>query len=73
MEKQSFNKRIFLFTNEDDPGNPNEKSLAQQRANDLSSLEVDIELFPMPKPTQAKPAFDVKKFYGNIITFDEEE
>jgi hypothetical protein len=26
--------------------------MAEQRANDLSSLGVDIELFPMPKPSQ---------------------
>jgi hypothetical protein len=49
VEKQSYSKRIFLFTNEDNPGNENDKGMAQQRANDLSSLGVDIELFPMPK------------------------
>jgi hypothetical protein len=27
----------------------------------------------MPKPSQQRPVFDVKKFYANIITFDEEE
>ncbi len=73
MEKQSFNKRIFLFTNEDNPGSQKEKDLAEQRASDLGSLAVDIELFPMPKASQQKPVFDVKKFYANIITFDEEE
>jgi len=34
---------------------------------------VDIELFQMPKPHQEKPVFDVKKFFANIISFDEEE
>jgi hypothetical protein len=47
--------------------------MAEQRANDLASLGVDIELFPMPKPTQQRAVFDVKKFYANIISFDEEE
>lgn len=47
--------------------------MAQQRASDLASLGVDIELFPMPKPNQQRPVFDVKKFYANIISFDEEE
>ena len=73
MEKQSYNKRIFLFTNEDNPGSQGDKAMAEQRANDLGSLGVDIELFPLPKPSQQRPAFDVKKFYANIITFDEEE
>jgi hypothetical protein len=27
----------------------------------------------MPKPNTQKPVFDVKKFYANIISFDEEE
>ena len=47
--------------------------MAEQRANDLSSLGVDIELFPMPKPSQQRPTFDVKLFFANIISFDEEE
>jgi hypothetical protein len=37
-------------------------------------LNVDIELFPMPLPfSDVEPSFDVRKFYANIITFDEEE
>ena len=66
--------------------------MAQQRANDLSELSVDIELFPMPKPPsengldqlaslmmngrqaqESEPQFDVRKFYANIISFDEDE
>ena len=47
--------------------------MAEQRANDLASLGVDIELFAMPKPAQNRPVFDVKKFYASIISFDEEE
>lgn len=27
----------------------------------------------MPKASQQRPVFDVKKFFANIITFDEEE
>ena len=27
----------------------------------------------MPKPSQQRPVFDVRKFYANIISFDEEE
>jgi len=52
--------------------------MALQRANDLAQLNVDIELFPMPKPdaqldSELEPGFDVKKFYANIISFDEEQ
>ena len=43
-------------------------------------MNVEIELFPMPKPdnqdqfieADAPPQFDIKKFYANIISFDEE-
>ena len=51
VEKQSYNKRIFLFTNEDNPGSQSDKNMAEQRATDLVSLGVDIELFSMPKPS----------------------
>lgn len=51
IEKQSFSKRIFLFTNDDSPGSLNDRQMAETRANDLASLGVDIELFPMPKPS----------------------
>ena len=47
--------------------------MAETRADDLGALGVDIELFPMPKPSLQRPVFDVKKFYANIISFDEEE
>lgn len=43
------------------------------RAKDLESLEVDIELFPMPNCAQMKPVFDIAAFYANIISFDEDE
>ena len=51
--------------------------MSKQRANDLGELNVDIELFPMPKPDAAEdgepPQFDIKKFYANIISFDEDQ
>lgn len=83
VEKQSYNKRIFLFTDEDCPGNEEDQMMAQQRANDLAELSVDIELFPMPKPQGSQdeeskdgaqgPQFDVRKFYANIISYDEDQ
>ena len=73
VEKQSYSKRIFLFTDNDVAGNQRDQTLAAQRAKDLEQLNVDIELFPMPNPAQMRPTFDIRKFYGNIITFDEDE
>ena len=55
-------KRIFLFTNEDNP-NANNKQLRDrsfQRAKDLNELNIDIELFSMNKLN--KP-FDPTLFY----------
>jgi hypothetical protein len=34
---------------------------------------VDIELFAVPNHAQMRPIFDIKKFYANIISYDEEE
>ena len=73
MEKQSFAKRIFLFTDSDNPGNDADLNMALQRAKDLESMNVDIELFPLPNFTQVRPTFDIRRFYASIITFDEEE
>ena len=51
--------------------------MAKQRAQDLAELNVDIELFPMPKPYHPQdndqPGFDIKRFYANIISYDEDE
>jgi len=73
VEKQSFTKRIFLFTDSDSVGSAQDQTMALQRAKDLESLNVDIELFPLPNFTQMRPMFDIKKFYASIITFDEDE
>ena len=47
--------------------------MALQRAQDLETLNVEIELFPVPCYSQMRPLFDYKKFYANIISFDEDE
>jgi ATP-dependent DNA helicase 2 subunit 1 len=44
-------------------------------------MNVDIELFPMPKPwveidlkgVQKPPKFEIKSFYADVITFEEGE
>lgn len=55
--------------------------MTKQRAEDLAQLNVDIELFPMPKPQilfddqgeETAPKFDIKRFYGDVITIDEDD
>lgn len=55
-------RRIFLFTNEDNPNGENEanRDRSVQRARDLSDLGIDIELFSMNKPGKV---FDPSVFY----------
>ena len=47
--------------------------MAVQRAKDLQCVNVDIELFALPCFSQMHPKFDIRKFYADIITFDEDE
>ncbi|KAL6072069.1 X-ray repair cross-complementing protein 6 [Balamuthia mandrillaris] len=65
-------KRIFLFTNEDNPNaeNKNLRDQSFQRAKDLAELGIDIELFSMNKATQS---FDPSRFYQYIISVSEDE
>eukprot|EP01112_Ceratiomyxa_fruticulosa_P011822 TRINITY_DN3243_c0_g1_i1.p1 TRINITY_DN3243_c0_g1~~TRINITY_DN3243_c0_g1_i1.p1 ORF type:complete len:820 (-),score=234.11 TRINITY_DN3243_c0_g1_i1:28-2487(-) len=65
-------RRIFLFTNEDDPNGslPNLREQAIQRARDIAELNIDIELFSMNKNGEH---FDFTKFYQHIISFPEDE
>ena len=75
IEKLSFTKRIFIFTDNDNPnaGNRTDQRRAIQRAHDLGELNVTIELFPMPSPTLDSYEFDMKKFYADLISIDESE
>eukprot|EP01126_Amoeba_proteus_P062496 TRINITY_DN8508_c0_g2_i1.p1 TRINITY_DN8508_c0_g2~~TRINITY_DN8508_c0_g2_i1.p1 ORF type:complete len:300 (+),score=50.37 TRINITY_DN8508_c0_g2_i1:58-957(+) len=65
-------KRVFLFTNEDNPcsTDPHVRAQSIQRAKDLAELGIDIELFSMNKPDQV---FDPRKFYMDIISVDDED
>ena len=75
LDVNSYTKRIFLFTNEEDPmkGMPKEKNETIERGKALSDEEIEIELFPMSHPNLNKREFDVKLFFSNILTVDEEE
>jgi ATP-dependent DNA helicase 2 subunit 1 len=63
-------KRIFLFTNDDDPNATSQHLREQsiQRAKDLAELGIEIELFSM---NRVGHPFDPLKFYqvNNYLSF----
>ena len=65
-------RRIFLFTNDDNPNahDQNVRDQSLQRAKDLSELGIDIELFNMNRKGHT---FDPTLFYQHIISTDGEE
>ncbi|EFA79065.1 ATP-dependent DNA helicase [Heterostelium album PN500] len=67
-------KRIFLFTNQDQPtqDNDNQKVIAIQRAKDLSDLGIEIELFSMNNALSDHP-FDFSLFYQEIIILQDDQ
>lgn len=66
-------KRVWVFTDHDDPSgsNKNERDLTIQTARDLVGLDVNIELWYFNDP-QGSP-FSVKKFYEEILPYDEDD
>ena len=73
IEKESFAKRLFIFTDCDSPVDEDDRELSETRASDLAALEVNIELFPLPASDQLEPSFAIRKFFANLITFDEDD
>ena len=64
-DKKSYKRRIFLFTDNDDPiPNPQEKNICNQRAKDMSDSDITIELFPMNFDNKR---FNLNNFYAQII------
>lgn len=70
--KKEASRRIFLFTADDNPNGDNLDLQAQalNQAKQLSDQNVDIELFPLKIDNRA---FDYKKFFIQIISFEEDE
>lgn len=62
-------KRIFLFTNNDNPNEQNEslQRAAKIRGRDLFDLGIQLELFALPKPNSIDKPFNYKPFYSLII------
>ena len=64
-DKKSYKRRIFLFTDNDDPITDNqEKNLCLQRAKDMNDSDITIELFPM---NFVNKRFNLSNFYSQII------
>lgn len=66
-----YQKRVFLFTCEDNPNGQSEslQRAAKTRGKDLIELGISLELFALPKPAGSvyKP-FNYKQFYSSIIS-----
>ncbi len=71
LNQKDYNRRIFLFTDEDNPmsqeQNLHKRELTIQRAKDMLESEIIIELFPM----NFLRNFDLRKFYCEIIPKEE--
>ena len=64
-DKKSYKRRIFLFTDNDDPiTDTQEKNICIQRAKDMNDSDITIELFPMNLDCQS---FNINNFYAQII------
>ena len=72
IDRKIGTRRVFIFTNEDDPigGDRSEEEKAHQRAQDLGDLGIVIELFAVDVAGGA--TFDVSKFYQEIITYSDD-
>jgi len=71
FDAKNFNRRIFLFTENDNPmtNDHNERIKTLQRGKDMLESEIILELFPM---TMNRP-FDMKKFFSDIIPQNNED
>lgn len=72
-DKKSYKRRIFLFTDNDDPmknETQQEKNICIQRAKDMSESDIIIEIFPMNFNGKK---FNLSTFYAQIIPANSEE
>ena len=63
-ERKIYKRRVFLFTDNDDPiKNEQEKNICIQRATDMSESDIIIEIFPM----NFRRKFNLGNFYALIV------
>ena len=69
--EENSSKRIFQFTTEDNPCRQDQKTRDQaiHQAEQLSNINVDIELFPI----EVTQKFQHEKFYIDLISFDPDD
>ncbi|XP_031481658.1 ATP-dependent DNA helicase 2 subunit KU70 isoform X2 [Nymphaea colorata] len=74
---KNVDKRILLFTNEDDPFGclqgaikSDMKRTTLQRAKDAQDLGISIELLPMNRPGEE---FNVSKFYAELLGLEDDQ
>ena len=71
FDAKNFNRRIFLFTENDNPmvNDHNERMKTLQRGKDMLESDIILELFPM----SVNRPFDMKKFFSDIIPQNNED
>ena len=64
-DKKVYKRRVFLFTDNDDPikNDSQEKNIVLQRAKDMNESDIIIEIFPM----NFRDKFNLANFYALII------
>ena len=69
ISKKAYVRRIFLFTNQDDPfkDDPENRLLAIQKVRDMHDNNIELEIFPL----NFSDKFDLKKFYMHVTPKDE--
>lgn len=66
------NKRIVIFTNNDNPhaGNVNLQNQARTKAMDLNNTGIELEVIHLLLPGQT---FDIRKFYRDLLFVEDDE
>lgn len=69
IKNQKLFKRVFIFTNQNDPtdGSAAHHNNVKQRQQDMGELGIALELFPL------NPEFDPRAFWMNVIEIPEDE
>jgi len=68
---KKYEKRIFIFTCNDECNNADERNISVRKAQDMFDNKIFIELFPLnPVVNGVSVKFSLSKFWEDIIQFD---
>lgn len=71
LNLKKYEKKIFIFTCNDDCSNADEKNISVRKAQDMFDNKILIELFPLNPIVDGKSIkFDLTKFWEDLIQFD---